>query len=37
LNEVKRALAERYRIDHSTLQIEAEGYVEIGEVHNTVE
>lgn len=37
LNEVKKALAERYRIDHSTLQTEAEGYIEIGEVHHTVE
>jgi len=36
LNEVKNALAERYRIDHSTLQIEAEGYKEVGEVHNTI-
>ncbi len=37
LNEVKNALAERYRINHSTLQIEAEGYKEIGEVHDTIE
>lgn len=37
LNEVKKALAERYRINHSTLQIEAEGYKEVGEVHDTVE
>jgi len=36
LNEVKNALAERYRIDHSTLQIETEGYKEVGEVHGTV-
>jgi cobalt-zinc-cadmium efflux system protein len=37
LNEVKNALAERYRINHSTLQIEAEGYKEFGEVHDTIE
>jgi len=37
LNEVKKALAERYRINHSTLQVEAEGYKEVGEVHSTVE
>jgi cobalt-zinc-cadmium efflux system protein len=37
LNEVKKALAERYHISHSTLQIETEGYKEIGEVHGTVE
>jgi len=37
LNEVKKALGERYRISHSTLQIEAEGYKEVGEVHDAVE
>lgn len=33
LNDVKSRLAEKFGISHTTLQVEAEGYEEVGEVH----
>jgi len=33
LNEIKRRLAEGFRIHHTTIQVETEGYQEFGEVH----
>jgi cobalt-zinc-cadmium efflux system protein len=33
LNAIKTLLRERYRIDHTTIQVESEAYREIGEVH----
>ncbi len=33
LNEIKRRLAEEFKVHHTTIQVETEGYEEFGEVH----
>jgi cobalt-zinc-cadmium efflux system protein len=33
LNCIKSMLTERFRIDHTTIQVESESYTEVGEVH----
>jgi cobalt-zinc-cadmium efflux system protein len=35
LNSIKKKLADRYGINHTTIQVETEQYNEIGEVHRT--
>ncbi|HXI01694.1 MAG TPA: cation diffusion facilitator family transporter [Candidatus Saccharimonadales bacterium] len=36
LNEIKEILRSRYGIGHTTIQIESEAYMEIGEIHDAV-